>query len=224
MLRFAVPLAAIAVAATSALSGAAAQNNTLDFTSGPWRGSVARGADGQAMSCMMYAQAGGGAQFFFRLSREFDFSIGLVNNRWALQAGASERMAYWIDGGAKTEADARAVNATTLHIDVVDRESVFQRFRRGRFLYLTARGQTARLSLKGTSAALERLRNCATALASLAPPPAPTPPAPAPEAPAPGAPPQASPDKGAPAAPAAPTPGPTPDAAPGPTPADRDKI
>lgn len=216
MIRFAVPLAVFAVAAMATFCGALAQNNTLDFRSGPWRGGVARGADGQITSCMMYAQAGGGAQFFFRLTREFDFSLGLVNTRWALQAGATERLAYWIDGGAKTEADARAVNATTLHIDVVDRESIFQRFRRGLFLYLTARGQTARLSLKGTSAALERLRLCATAIASLAPPaPAPAPaPEPPPSQPAP--PPQASPDKGAAPAPAAP--------APGPTPADRDKI
>ena len=108
--RLAIP-AVIAFAALVAPAAASAQTNRLNFTSGPWRGGPVQTDDGQLSACVMYSQAGGGSQFFFRLSREFNFSLGLVNQRWSLQPGATERMAFWIDGGAKTEADARAAHA-----------------------------------------------------------------------------------------------------------------
>lgn len=172
-------LAVIVAAATAAPLAAAAQTNALNFTAGAWRGGPVTDQSGQVQACAMFAPAGGGMEMFFRLSAAFDFSLGLVNRRWTLAEDAVVAMSYRIDNGAHVEVQARATRSDTILIDVADRESVFQQFRRGLWLYLSTQGANARLSLKGSSAALERLRVCATAIAATAPrepPPAAEPP------------------------------------------------
>jgi hypothetical protein len=131
----------------------------------------------------MFAPVGGGAQIFFRLSSGFDFSLGLVNPVWNFSRDTSIPMVYRIDGGRSTEVQAQAPRPDTLLIDISDRESIFQAFRRGLYLYLSAQRTNLRFSLKGTSVALEQLRVCATALSAAAPPTPPQAPPQPPQAP-----------------------------------------
>ena len=172
MLRFAglALLLAVAPAAVAAPPATPAQSNAAgNFTAGAWRGGPVTDSSGQAQACAMFAPAGGGMELFFRLSNSFDFSLGLVNRRWNLSTSTTVPMVYRIDGGTPVEVQGRVTRSDTLLIDITDRESIFQSFRRGLWLYLSSQGANARFSLKGTSVALEQLRVCATALAASAP-------------------------------------------------------
>jgi hypothetical protein len=180
-----------APAAQAAQPAATPPAAATNFTNGVWHGGPVTDNDGRAQACAMFASVGGGMELFFRLSSNFDFSLGLVNRRWNFSENALMPMSYRIDGGAQVQVQARATRSDTILIEVSDRESIFQAFRHGLWLYLATQGANARFSLKGTSVALEQLRTCATTLAAANPqepqpaPPAPPPPAPPPR-PAPG--------------------------------------
>jgi hypothetical protein len=181
-------LAALGVAAPTAANaaqGAAPAPSAANFSNGVWHGGPVTDNTGRAQACAMFASVGGGMELFFRLSNNFDFSMGLVNHRWNFSENALMPMSYRIDGGTQVQVQARATRTDTILIEISDRESIFQAFRHGLWLYLATQGANARFSLKGTSVALEQLRVCATALAAANPPapPAPAPPPPAPPAP-----------------------------------------
>ena len=169
---FALLLAVVSPAqkAAQAAQPATPAQAAPSITAGAWRGGPVTDSAGQAQACAMFAQAGGGMQLFFRLSSTFDFSLGLVNRRWNFAQNTAMPMVYRIDGSTPVEVQARATRGDTILIDISDRESIFQAFRRGLWLYLSTQGANARFSLKGTSVALEQLRICATALAAAAPP------------------------------------------------------
>jgi hypothetical protein len=166
--RLALLLALAPGAVSAAPQALPVQQNAPAVAAGAWRGGPVADDQGRVQACAMMAPAGE-AQMFFRLSTGFDFSFGLINRRWRFQGGEVLPMVYWIDGGGRTETQARANGSNTLIMDIADRESIFQQFRRGLWLYLAAQGSTFRFSLKGTSVALEQLRLCATTLAATAP-------------------------------------------------------
>jgi len=185
MPRLAVLAALVALAPATAGATPLAipvQSNTLNFTAGAWRGGPVTDQSGQIQACAMFASAGGGMQLFFRLSAAFDFSLGLVNRGWTLGDGAMVAMTYRIDNSAPVDVQARATRSDTILIDIADRESIFQSFRRGLWLHLSTQGANGRFSLKGSSVALERLRSCATTIAAAAPQAPPQPPPQQPQA------------------------------------------
>lgn len=162
-------------------TGLATPVQAQNFTTQGWRGGPVTDDTGRAQACAMFAPAEGGMELFFRLSAAFDFSLGLVNRRWNLNLNTALPMTYRIDGSAPIVVQARVTRSDTVLLDISDRESIFQAFRRGLWLYLSAQGANGRFSLKGTSVALEQLRVCATTLANAqptepdAPPPTPPP-------------------------------------------------
>ncbi len=153
------PLIRTALAATALVlvsAGASAQGN---FSYGAWKGR-AFATDGAFTHCAMSAKYRSGVQMLFAITRDYNLNMGFAHQDWTLPVGRNFPVSYRIDRRAAKQAPGRVVNPKQFVIDLPDRNAIFREFRSGKTLRMVIPGRTFRMSLKGTSGALNKLLAC----------------------------------------------------------------
>jgi hypothetical protein len=167
------------------------------FAAGAWVGYGFRNVTNPYGGCLVQAPRPGRTALGFYITTSaatpINFQMAVANNTWNLTVGREYAMAYWVDSNERLSVTGRATSKTIVEFDIEDTVEIFERFRVGSTLNILGEGRLVTFSLSGTSAALDRLRECFErnrALLQPAPrPPAPQTPAgkPAPSGPGPAA-------------------------------------
>jgi hypothetical protein len=153
-------LGAFALIAALAPSIAVAQGQTLrTFTVGPWQ-AAAYAYDGRFARCAATTNYAGGFTMRFSIDRQYRWNLGLMHRNWRLIRDEEFDVAFKIDDGNPIIARARALDSTRALIALASRAELFERFRRGRVLRITAGGEVLSFNLEGSSAMLAQLHDC----------------------------------------------------------------
>jgi hypothetical protein len=110
--------------------------------------------------CAMYATYKSGISLIFAIDRDFKWRMGFWNTAWALQSGSDYQVAYWIDAGTPITAKARALNGTTAYVELEPTHALFERFRKGAQLKVSAANQIFQFNLTSTAKALDATYSC----------------------------------------------------------------
>jgi hypothetical protein len=118
---------------------------------------------GQFTSCISTAHYNSGITLAFSLERDFAWAIGFFDPRWRLTPGNPVTVRYRIDDGLVRETTGYARGTSLIRIALPDDVPLFNEFRRGRTLYVTAGGDVVQFNLTRTSDMLADLHACAKA-------------------------------------------------------------
>lgn len=143
--------------------GAEAQVRELPgtrFAAGAWVGWGIRSANNADGGCVVVAPRPGRTRLAFAITTNVNFQMAVTNTAWNLTVGRDYSMAYWIDNEAPLSVTGRATTKDVVEFDLEDTSEVYERFRTGNTLNLLGEGRRVTFSLSGTSAALDRLREC----------------------------------------------------------------
>jgi hypothetical protein len=143
--------------------GAAAQVRELPgtrFAAGSWAGWGFRNNSNQYGGCLVVAPRPGRTRLTFAFTTNVNFQMAVTNTAWNLRVGNEYSMAYWVDGQEPLSVTGRATAKDLVEFDLEDSNEVFERFRTGNTLHVLGEGRRVSFSLSGTSAALDRLREC----------------------------------------------------------------
>lgn len=152
--------ALVLVAALTAPAIAAAQSQTLrTFVVGPWQ-AAAYAHDGRFARCAATADYSGGFTMRFSIDRQYRWNLGLMHRNWRLTRDQEFNVAFSIDDREPVFARAQAIDSTRALVELAGRAELFERFRRGRVLKITAGGEVLSFNLDGTSAMLAQLHDC----------------------------------------------------------------
>jgi hypothetical protein len=132
------------------------------FTVGEWRGGAytRQGTTDQFNHCSMSGRYRSGISVFFWLARDYTWQIGWSHRDWKLAPGQQLEVVYWIDDFAPHRAVARARTETLVIADLPAQVGVFDQFRKGYTLRVTAQGNRYTFNLTDTYAALSTLLDC----------------------------------------------------------------
>lgn len=147
--------------------GAAAQIRELPgtrFNVGAWAGYAYRNANNPYGGCFVAAPRPGATALGFFIvtspNTPMNFQMAITNRAWNLTVGRDYAMAYWVDNNERLSVTGRAASKTLVQFDIEDTAEIFERFRAGNTLNILGEGRLVSFSLSGTSAALDRLREC----------------------------------------------------------------
>jgi hypothetical protein len=148
-------------------SGAAAQIRELPgtrFISGAWAGYAYRNVNNPYGGCFVAAPRPGATALGFFIATSattpMNLQMAITNRAWNLAVGRDYAMAYWVDNNERLSVTGRATSKTVVLFDIEDTTEIFERFRAGNTLNILGEGRLVSFSLSGTSAALDRLREC----------------------------------------------------------------
>ncbi|TXL80455.1 hypothetical protein FHP25_05365 [Vineibacter terrae] len=146
------------------------------FASGNWRGAAFE-ANGRFTHCGMSARYRSGISMFFSVSGDWTWRIAWQHDDWRLTVGQAVPVTFWIDSFQPRQVNAKATQASFAIAELPAEANMFDLFRRGYMLYVTAEGRRFQFSLDGTYAALTSLGMCVKQQRQIAGlDPAPTPP------------------------------------------------
>ncbi len=96
----------------------------------------------------------------FAIDRKYNWSVGFANPDWKLEKGASYDLALSIDGGSRIVTKGKAIGTNHVEVPLADSTQLFNQFRMGNVLQVTAANQTFSFNLDNTSALLPALLEC----------------------------------------------------------------
>lgn len=104
-----------------------------------------------------------GVLLLFTIGADYSWRMGLSNEKWQLKQGSQYSVRYWIDANEPESGMAEAQSAQTVTILLKDNTSLFNNFRRGNTLFLSAQSANFMFNLKDSSRALTYLLDCVKA-------------------------------------------------------------
>ena len=139
-------LLAFAMLVATALHGTANAKINKPHMLGNWLvATITDDTSGQFTECSALTDYKNGFVLAFLLTRDLTWAIGFQNNRWQFAPQTQLDIKYKIDNGDIREAEGIAVARDTVRIALPADEALFEEFRKGQMLAITA-GQAARSS------------------------------------------------------------------------------
>jgi tetratricopeptide (TPR) repeat protein len=155
-------LLAFAMLVATALHGTADAKINKPHMLGNWLvATITDDASGQFTECSALTDYKNGFVLAFLLTRDLTWAIGFQNNRWQFAPQTQLDIKYKIDNGEIREAKGIAVARDTVRIVLPTDEALFEEFRKGQMLAITAGQGGSQFSLKTTSRMLAELMKCA---------------------------------------------------------------
>ena len=130
------------------------------FVSGVWKGEANYDSDGNFRDCTMTAQSEGGVLLGFVISRNLDWGVALVDDRWSLDVGSVEDVALAVDLRKPIPAIAKVVDPHGILVPLENTDPVMKALRHGRKLTISTPSDRLSFELTGTNEALATLANC----------------------------------------------------------------
>lgn len=156
MIRSLVFALLVVVCGTQAPAPAAARET---FHVAGWYGaSVDR--NGRFVMCAVSKSVGRGTDAIFIMSRTGGMSVALANKNFPFMQGAGVYLTYSIDGSEPVRVEARAINQDIIRFAIPSHTELVRRLRQGNRFLIRLRHDTIVVSLAGSAAALERMRQC----------------------------------------------------------------
>lgn len=106
---------------------------------------------------------GSGILLMFSISVKYNWSMFLTNKNWRLKSGNQYSVRYWVDTNEPEYGMAVATSPDTVTIPLKDDVALFNNFRRGNTLFLSAQNSDFSFSLKDSSRMLTYLLECVKA-------------------------------------------------------------
>jgi hypothetical protein len=101
-----------------------------------------------------------GTTLLFHLSRTYQWSMGLYNPVWRSTPGNAINLMYYIDNDPPIRVRAVVNNLGVVSIPLADSRALFEKFKRGRRLYVVDSRERFGFDLANSSKALEAVYNC----------------------------------------------------------------
>ena len=130
------------------------------FTSGVWEGGPNQDDNGKFSDCTMTAQSDSGVLLAFVISRNLDWGIALVDDRWSLDVGSVEDVALAVNSRKPIPAIAKVVDPHGILVPLENTDPVMKALRHGRKLTISTPSDRLSFELTGTNEALATLANC----------------------------------------------------------------
>jgi hypothetical protein len=130
------------------------------FTSGVWEGGPNQDDNGKFSDCTMTAQSDSGVLLAFVISRNLDWGVALVDDRWSLDVGSVEDVALTVDSRKPIPAIAKVVDPHGILVPLENTDPVMKALRHGRKLTVSTPSDRLSFELTGTNEALATLANC----------------------------------------------------------------
>lgn len=168
MKRLAAVLAALVLGPNAQAAPIAGSQHLV----GNWRiGAYTFDNTGGFSHCAASATYRSGISMVFALSGNHTWRIGWTHPNWVLTKGQRLDIALHVDGGPANWVTAVAVSQTIAYAELPANAALFDLFRRGYHLTVTAQGNRYEFNLEGTYAALTELGACIAAYGSAGQPP-----------------------------------------------------
>ncbi|MEE9300119.1 MAG: hypothetical protein V3V17_03200 [Alphaproteobacteria bacterium] len=117
-------------------------------------------ASNEFLNCGMFASYSGGHDLYFALSGDGVFTIGVGNDAWRLDAGASYPVYVWVDDIDLGQQQANAASEDVIWILFEHERWLIDTLRSGRDLSIETAQDVFTYDLKNTFEALPRLERC----------------------------------------------------------------
>jgi len=101
-----------------------------------------------------------GTTLLFHLSRSYQWSMGLHNPAWRNTPGAFINLVYYIDNGPQIRAQARVNNLGVVSVPLADSRALFEKFKKGRRLFVVDAREKFGFDLANSSKALDAVYDC----------------------------------------------------------------
>jgi hypothetical protein len=113
--------------------------------------------------CAASAGYKSGVLLIFSVGADYSWSMGFANDNWRLKSGNEYSVRYWIDTNEPQYAMAVAKSANVVQIPLKDSAELFNKFRRGYTLFVSAQSTDFQFSLTDSGRVLTYLLDCARA-------------------------------------------------------------
>jgi hypothetical protein len=134
-------------------------------------GAYADNYSGQFSHCATSVPYRSGTTLLFHLSRSYQWSMGLHNPIWRSRPGASINLTYYIDNGPPTRVVGIVNNLGVVSIQLADSRALFEKFRKGRRLFVVDARERFGFDLTNSSKALDAVYSCVQRYAATYRPP-----------------------------------------------------
>jgi hypothetical protein len=132
-----------------------------EFASGSWTGKTHYSKEnGQFARCGMWANYRNGNRLGLAINRRGIFEIWIANDDWSLTKGKIYDVSYHVDNYRRYDGEAEILSEKLMLLPASKSQSLYDQIRRGYKLFIQTPGDELRFGLKGTSAALVKLRRC----------------------------------------------------------------
>ncbi len=101
-----------------------------------------------------------GTTLLFHLSRSYQWSMGLHNRAWRNTPGAAINLMYFIDNGPPIRVTAVVNNLGVVSIPLADSRALFEKFKKGRRLFVVDSRERFGFDLANSSKALDAVYGC----------------------------------------------------------------
>jgi hypothetical protein len=150
--------AALVVAAGLAFANSAEADNRK-FRVGPWHGEAVV-FDKRFSHCGATAPYNNGVALLFIVTREYQWAVGFVSDKFNLEKGQNFKLGLSLDGEEPTVVTAEAISNHTVGIHLAPTAELFNKFRRGGSLRLIEKNTSYTFNLTDTSKVLPALVRC----------------------------------------------------------------
>lgn len=123
-------------------------------------GAYTNDQNGEFSHCAIVTPYKSGIYMTFAVDRRFQWSVGFYNPAWVMTPGTLYHVVFWIDNHSPETNDATAISPTFAKIPLEPTRSLFEQFRRGYRLSVSAAGQMFYFNLDGTARALNATLSC----------------------------------------------------------------
>jgi hypothetical protein len=101
-----------------------------------------------------------GTTLLFHLSRSYRWSMGLHNPAWRSRPGAAINLMYYIDNEPPIRVTAVVNNLGVVNVPLADSRALFEKFKKGRRLFVVDAREKFGFDLANSSKALEAVYSC----------------------------------------------------------------
>ena len=157
-----IAIRVIAACAIALAWQATAEGKTLrQFKVANWSGGAYTSGDSDTFNhCAASARYRSGIYMLFSVNRRYQWSVGFGNPSWELTPRTVYPIAFSIDGAQPIGAKAIAITKSTVEVPLWDNAQLFERFKLGDLLKVTAANQNFSFQLTDTAKLLPGLLQC----------------------------------------------------------------
>jgi hypothetical protein len=131
------------------------------FASGSWTGKTHYSKkNGEFVRCGMWASYKSGNRLGLSINHNGIFEVWVSNSDWSLTVGKKYDVSYHVDNYRRYAGEAEILSKNAMMLPASKSQSLYKQIRRGYKLFIQTPGDELRFSLKGTSAALLKLKRC----------------------------------------------------------------
>lgn len=140
----------------SALAGTLETGKVHNWTTGAYTNDQT----GEFTRCSMSVAYKSGISLLFSIDKKYDWAMALINDKWRLNVGETHQVSFRIDNSGAIYSNAKVLTQSMIGIELTDTTQIFNAFRRGQLLVVTAGREDFNFRLDGTSDGLAWLLRC----------------------------------------------------------------